>query len=111
MVDDLLGHGFSRISLLDISTTALDRARLRLGAAAGKITWIEADITQVRLPPISYDLWHDRALFHFLTGDQDRCRYIELVHSALKPGGYVIIATFAQDGPTRCSGLDTQRWR
>jgi len=110
LVDDLLTHGFSHISLLDISSAALERVRVRLGSATSKITWIEADITQVRLPTNTYDLWHDRALFHFLTNDADRCRYVELAHSALRPAGYLIIATFAHDGPVRCSGLDALRY-
>jgi SAM-dependent methyltransferase len=110
LVDDLLAYGYSHISLLDISSTALERAKARLGYASDKITWIEADILQVRLPSNTYDLWHDRALFHFLTNDSDRCRYVELAHNALKPDGYLIIATFAPDGPVRCSGLDTLRF-
>jgi len=110
LVDDLLAHGFTRISLLDISSAALERVKTRLGSASDKITWIEADITQVILPQKAYDLWHDRALFHFLTNDTDRRRYVELAQNALKPGGYLIIATFAHDGPVRCSGLDTLRY-
>lgn len=110
LVDDLLAYGFSQISLLDISSAALDRVRTRLASVAEKITWIEADITQVRLPTNTYDLWHDRALFHFLTSDSDRCHYVEQVHNALKPGGVLILATFAHDGPVRCSGLDTLRY-
>lgn len=110
LVDDLLACGFSRISLLDISPTALKRVRARLGSESDKITWIEADITQVRLPQNTFDLWHDRALFHFLTQDEDRRRYVELAHNTVKRGGDMIIATFAQDGPVRCSGLDTLRY-
>ena len=110
LVDDLLANGYSHISLLDISSVALERVKARLGPNTENITWIESDITQVVLPPHAYDLWHDRALFHFLTDDQARFRYVESARLALKPGGYMIVATFAQDGPIRCSGLDTQRY-
>jgi len=110
LVDDLLANGYTHISLLDISTAALERVKARLGPKSDYITWIEGDITQVGLPPQAYDIWHDRALFHFLTNDLDRCKYIEAVRLALKPGGHMIIATFTEDGPLRCSGLDTLRY-
>ncbi|HWP90944.1 MAG TPA: class I SAM-dependent methyltransferase [Thermodesulfobacteriota bacterium] len=110
LVDDLLARGFERLTVLDISSKAIDLAQSRLGFNAGKITWIEADITKVSLPENHYDLWHDRAVFHFLTGTEDRQKYVELVKDSLKPGGHVIIAAFALDGPPRCSGLDVVRY-
>jgi SAM-dependent methyltransferase len=110
LVDDLLANGYSRISLLDLSSAAFERVKARLGSKSDNISWIEADITQAKLPLQAYDVWHDRALFHFFTNDLDRRKYIEAARLALKPGGYLIIATFAQDGPLRCSGLDTRRY-
>jgi len=110
LVDDLLASGFTDISVLDISPAALERVKARLGPLSKQITWIEADITQVDLASQAYDLWHDRALFHFLTHAKERNQYVSVVQHALKPGGHLIVATFSQDGPTRCSGLDTQRY-
>ena len=110
LVDDLLDRGFERLTVLDVSPKAIELARARLGINADKITWIEADITRVSLPQNHYDLWHDRAVFHFLTGAEDRQKYLELVKDSLKPGGHIIIATFAPDGPPKCSGLDVVRY-
>ena len=110
LVDDLLTAGFQSITILDISATALQLARLRLGARADAVTWIEADITQTALPAHSYALWHDRAVFHFLTREADRQRYIDTLRQAIRPGAHVIVATFAPDGPHQCSGLDVQRY-
>jgi ubiquinone/menaquinone biosynthesis C-methylase UbiE len=110
LVDDLLTAGFQSLTVLDISTTALQLARLRLGARADAVTWIEADITQTALPAHSYALWHDRAVFHFLTQPADRQRYIDTLIRTTQPGGHVIVATFAPDGPQQCSGLDVQRY-
>jgi ubiquinone/menaquinone biosynthesis C-methylase UbiE len=110
LVDDLLEMGFKHITVLDISSAAIDAARARLGSRAEDVTWIEADITQVTLPHHYYDLWHDRAVFHFLTSAKDRQRYIEAVKHSLKPRGHVIVATFVPDGPPRCSGLDVVRY-
>jgi 2-polyprenyl-3-methyl-5-hydroxy-6-metoxy-1,4-benzoquinol methylase len=110
LVDDLLERGFKHITVLDISSIALNAARARLGSRAGKVKWIEDDVTQVTLPHHHYDLWHDRAVFHFLTGTEDRQRYTEAVSHSLKPGGHIIISTFAPDGPPKCSGLDVVRY-
>lgn len=111
LVDDLLDAGYSNLSVLDISGVALQAAQARLGKSAVRVHWIEADIMQLQLPEASVDVWHDRAVFHFLTEPQDRARYVELVRHAVKPGGHVIIATFAEDGPEKCSGLDIMRYR
>jgi SAM-dependent methyltransferase len=105
LVDDLLHEGYTALTVLDLSATALAAARARLGEQAQAVTWIEADITEVDLPPHSFDLWHDRAVFHFLTNEQERAAYVRVLLRALKPGGYLIVATFAVDGPTQCSGL------
>jgi ubiquinone/menaquinone biosynthesis C-methylase UbiE len=110
LVDNLLEAGFQSLTVLDISATALQVARQRLGACASAVTWIEADITQTTLPRHGYALWHDRAVFHFLTHLADRQRYIDTLRYALRPGGNVIVATFAPDGPQQCSGLDVQRY-
>lgn len=110
LVDDLLVAGFQNVSVLDISETALQVARQRLGTRAVDVNWIEADITQANLPRHAYDVWHDRAVFHFLTQAADRQRYIETVRQSVRPGGHVIVATFAPDGPDRCSGLEVVRY-
>ena len=110
LVDDLLAHRFQDITVLDISAGALHAAQERLGPRASEVTWLEADITTVSLPCDSYDVWHDRAVFHFLTRATDRQRYVQAVRQSVKPGGHVIVATFAADGPLRCSGLDTVRY-
>lgn len=110
LVDDLLVDGFRHVTVLDVSGAALAAARARLGERAASVTWLEADITQVALPRNTYDLWHDRAVFHFLTSDRDRQAYVAAVQRAVKPGGYVIVATFAEDGPLQCSGLPVVRY-
>lgn len=110
LVDDLLARNFQNITVLDISAAAIEKAQVRLGEQAQKVTWLEADITQVSLPNHRYDVWHDRAVFHFLTEAEDRRKYISALYGSLKPNGYVIIATFAPDGPLRCSGLDVVRY-
>jgi len=96
--------------VLDISAGAIAVARQRLGLQAAAVAWLEADITQADLPYHGYDVWHDRAVFHFLTRREDRARYVDAVRKAVRPGGYVIVATFAADGPTRCSGLEVSRY-
>ena len=110
LVDDLLALGFVRPTVLDISTVALQRARERLGGCVAEVEWIEGDITQISLPLAAFDLWHDRAVFHFLTDPTDRQRYVHTVQTALEPGGHLVIATFAQDGPEKCSGLEVVRY-
>lgn len=110
LVDDLLDDGYSNISVLDLSAAALDASRTRLGDRATKVKWIAGDITQVDLPRAAYDVWHDRAVFHFLTAREDREAYVRAVLHAVKPGGHVIVATFAEDGPEKCSGLPVMRY-
>jgi 2-polyprenyl-3-methyl-5-hydroxy-6-metoxy-1,4-benzoquinol methylase len=110
LVDDLLSQGYSNITVLDIASAALEKSQARLGTRATSVTWVEADITQASLPPAHYDLWHDRAVFHFLTEAKDRLSYTRAVEKSLKPGGHLIVATFAADGPKKCSGLDIVRY-
>jgi ubiquinone/menaquinone biosynthesis C-methylase UbiE len=110
LADDLLQHGFIDISVLDISAAALQKSKERLGAKADQIEWIEADITQVSLPGNHFDVWHDRAVFHFLTDAEDRRKYVELVMRSLKIGGHIIVASFGENGPQKCSGLDVVRY-
>jgi ubiquinone/menaquinone biosynthesis C-methylase UbiE len=110
LVDDLLANGYSNLTVLDLSAAALAAARKRLGASAAKVRWIEADITKVELPAHHFEVWHDRAVFHFLTSPEDRAAYVRAVFRAVKPGGHVIVATFAEDGPELCSGLPVIRY-
>lgn len=110
LVDDLLADGFSDVTVLDLSGAALSAARQRLGAYATRVKWLEADVTDADLPEHRYDLWHDRAVFHFLTEPQQRRAYVETVFRSVKHGGHVIVATFAEDGPTQCSGLPVMRY-
>lgn len=108
LVDALLQDGYRDIAVLDLSANALHAAKKRIGAAASKVDWIVADATTWR-PMKTYDVWHDRAAFHFLTDPHDRAAYVERLRSAIAPGGHVVIATFAPDGPETCSGLPVQR--
>ena len=96
--------------MLDISPAAIEVAKTRLGASAAAIQWIAGDITEVELEVARYDLWHDRAVFHFLTDVDDRAVYVRQVARAVKPGGHVIVATFGPEGPEKCSGLDVVRY-
>ena len=107
---DLLAAVFSDITVLDVSAQALATAQRRMGSAARKVSWVEADVTEADLPEDAYDLWHDRAVLHFLITDEARRAYLEVVERALRPGGLAIVATFAEDGPTECSGLPVQRY-
>ena len=111
LVDDLLAEGYRDLTVLDLSAAALRAARQRLGTQESEVRWIEADITEVDLPGKRYDIWHDRAVFHFLTTAQQREAYVRTVFNAVKPGGHVIVATFAEDGPLQCSGLPVIRYR
>ena len=110
LVDDLVANGYTDLTVLDLSGTALSAARKRLGVQESKVRWIEADITKVDLPASRYDIWHDRAVFHFLTDPADRAAYVKTVLRSVKPGGHVIVATFAEDGPLQCSGLPVMRY-
>ena len=110
LVDDLLARGYRDLSVLDISAAALNVARERLGEAADKATWLVADLLDAPLSQARYDLWHDRAVFHFLTEVEQRARYLRQLTRALKPGGHAVLATFGPQGPLKCSGLDTVRY-
>lgn len=110
LVDDLIAEGYEDISVLDISQKAIDVAKERLGKLAGKAHWYCADITQASLPKNYFDVWHDRAVFHFLTQEDDRQAYVEQVMRSVKHGGYVIMSTFGPEGPEKCSGLDVVRY-
>ncbi len=110
LVDDLLARGYADLTVLDISREALDVARRRLGGAADRVRWIAGDVTRAPLEAARYDLWHDRAVFHFLTTAEDREAYVRQVIRAVRPGGHVVVATFAPDGPETCSGLDVVRY-
>lgn len=110
LVDDLLGLGYRALTVLDISQRALELARQRLGAQSAAVDWLNADITSVDLPVSRFELWHDRAVFHFLTTPEQRSGYLRALLSALRPAGHVIIGTFAPDAPPRCSGLPVQRY-
>ncbi len=110
LVDDLLDAGYTDLTVLDLAGAALAVAKSRLGERAAGIHWLEADVRSVALPPAHYAVWHDRAVFHFLTDATDRARYVAQVERAVRPGGHVLVATFAEDGPTRCSGLPVARY-
>lgn len=110
LVDDLLTGRFKHVSVLDLSASALEVARRRLGSLGQNVTWITGDILTVELPEQTYDIWHDRAVFHFLTDPADRMAYVGQVMKSVKPGGHVIVATFAPDGPEQCSGLPVARY-
>jgi ubiquinone/menaquinone biosynthesis C-methylase UbiE len=110
LVDDLLADGYSNLTVLDLSSAALSAAKERLGARAAAVRWLEADITEIDLPRLEYEVWHDRAVFHFLTSEEDRAAYVRAVLRAVKHGGHVIVATFAEDGPEQCSGLPVVRY-
>jgi len=110
LVDDLLARGYENITVLDVSQTALEVTKNRLGVLAEQIHWIVGDITQVQLEPLAYDVWHDRAVFHFLTSIEQRAAYVRNVAKAVKPGGHVIVSTFGPEGPTKCSGLEVMRY-
>ncbi|HVS61509.1 MAG TPA: class I SAM-dependent methyltransferase [Gemmatimonadaceae bacterium] len=110
LVDTLVERRLGRVTVLDLSGAALARARARLGSRAGEVTWLEADVTRAELGPQAYDFWHDRAVFHFLTDAEDRRAYVDQVRRSVKPGGHVLVATFAEDAPARCSGLPVVRY-
>jgi SAM-dependent methyltransferase len=110
LVDDLLTQNYESVTVLDISNTALSLLRERLGHDAKKVHWLGADITGVDLPPGHFDLWHDRAVFHFLTEDDQIQRYRQNLVNSLKPRGHSIIGTFAPEAPAKCSGLPVQRY-
>jgi 2-polyprenyl-3-methyl-5-hydroxy-6-metoxy-1,4-benzoquinol methylase len=110
LIDDLLARGYHNVTVLDISQTAIDVTKKRLGTASENVRWLIGDITTIKLEPRSYDVWHDRAVFHFLTSTDERRAYVRQVAWAVKPGGHVIVSTFGPEGPTKCSGLDVIRY-
>jgi ubiquinone/menaquinone biosynthesis C-methylase UbiE len=110
LVDDLLATFCAKITVLDISETALQLSKIRLGSLAQRVQWIAGNVLHVSLPNRAYDLWHDRAAFHFLTEEMDRKLYLRQLESTLKTGGHAVLATFGPDGPERCSGLPTMRY-
>lgn len=110
LVDDLLAGGYRNLSVLDLSPTAIEVARARTGEAGRQVTWLVADVATADLTPQAYDVWHDRAVFHFLTEPDRRAAYVRQVARSVKPGGHVIVATFGPEGPVKCSGLDVVRY-
>jgi SAM-dependent methyltransferase len=110
LVDDLVARGHTDLTLLDISNTAVEATRRRLGSGAERVRWICGDVRSVHLPDARYDLWHDRAVFHFLTDPTHRAEYVSQVARSVRVGGHVIVGTFGPDGPLRCSGLDVVRY-
>ncbi|MBK7826571.1 class I SAM-dependent methyltransferase [Nannocystis sp.] len=110
LVDDLLDRGHRRVTVLDLSQHAIDVARERLGDRAARVDWRVADVTRADLPDATYAVWHDRAVFHFLTDPEQRARYVAQVRRSVLPGGHVIVATFGPEGPEKCSGLDVVRY-
>lgn len=109
-VDDLLDAGYRNITVLDISEDALASVKKRLGKRADAVSWITADITSVELPTQYFDVWHDRAVFHFLTEPKQQQEYRDTLYNAIKPGGHLIIGTFTTEAPPKCSGLPVQRY-
>jgi ribosomal protein L11 methylase PrmA len=107
LVDFLLDEGFENITVLDISEKAIEKAKLRLGANANKVNWIVSDITQF-VPTTHYDVWHDRAAFHFLTSQEQINSYVAIVKKFVS--NYIIIGTFSENGPKKCSGLDIKQY-
>jgi SAM-dependent methyltransferase len=109
LADCLVSQGYEDVTVLDLSAAALAAARSRMGDRANRVTWIAADVTNWE-PSRSYDIWHDRAAFHFLADENDQAAYVARLRRALRPGGHAIIGTFATDGPERCSGLVVSRY-
>lgn len=110
LVDDLLLHGYKNLTVLDVSQTAIEITKKRLGTASEQVRWLIGDIVEIELEPHAYDLWHDRAVFHFLTTSERRLAYVRRVTRAVKRGGHVIVSTFGPEGPTKCSGLEVMRY-
>ena len=110
LVDGLLETGYSDITVLDLSGSALEVAQARLGDSASRVRWIEANVLTAALDEGRYGVWHDRAVFHFLTDPTDRARYVAQSYRAVRPGAHVIVASFGPEGPQRCSGLEVVRY-
>jgi SAM-dependent methyltransferase len=109
LVDVLIEKGYENIYVLDISATALERARTRLGEKASKVHWIVSDITDF-IPAVKFDFWHDRAAFHFLTSEEKIDKYVHLAEQSINPGGYLVLGTFSEKGPAKCSGLEIKQY-
>ena len=110
LVDDLLADGYQNVTVLDVSQAAIEATKRRLESAAQGVRWLVADVTNVEFAPGAYDVWHDRAVFHFLTAPDQRLAYVRQVVHAVKPYGHVLVSTFGPEGPTKCSGLDVVRY-
>jgi 2-polyprenyl-3-methyl-5-hydroxy-6-metoxy-1,4-benzoquinol methylase len=110
LVDDLLAAGYENLAVLDVSETAIGVTKKRLGQAAERVRWIAGDITHVELQAGAYDVWHDRAVFHFLTSLEERAAYVRQAARAVKSRGHVLVSTFGPEGPQKCSGLDVVRY-
>ena len=110
LVDDLLDAGYRNVSVLDLSSKALEVSQLRLGERAAQVTWLVGDVLEHGFEPKSVDVWHDRAVFHFLTDPGQRHRYVAQVARALKPSGFAVVGAFGPEGPTQCSGLPVSRY-
>lgn len=110
LIDDLLLRGYSNLTVLDVSQAAITLTQQRLGAASGHVHWLVANITKIELQPNAYDIWHDRAVFHFLTTREERIAYVRQVARAVKTGGHIIVSTFGPEGPAKCSGLEVMRY-
>lgn len=108
-VDALLDRGYNNVYVLDISANAIERAKKRLGEKANKVNWIVSDITEFE-PKVKFDFWHDRAAFHFLTSDENVYKYVSIAENAINPNGYLILGTFSENGPKKCSGLDIKQY-
>ncbi len=108
-VDALLDKGYQNIWVLDISAKAIERAKKRLGKRASNVNWIVSDVTEFE-PPVQFDFWHDRAAFHFLTTEDTIYKYLSIAEDAIKQDGYLILGTFSENGPTKCSGLDIKQY-
>lgn len=109
LVDHLLDLGYQDITVLDISEAAIDRAKKRLGNKAKNVKWIVADVTNFK-PTEKYDFWHDRAAFHFLTDEQEISHYLQTAKENIKPSGILIIGTFSEQGPKKCSGIEIKQY-
>jgi 2-polyprenyl-3-methyl-5-hydroxy-6-metoxy-1,4-benzoquinol methylase len=110
LVDDLLARGYENVSVLDVSQTAIEVTKKRLGIASDLVHWITADVADFEFALNTYDVWHDRAVFHFLTATTKRRAYVRQVARSVKPGGHVLVGTFGPEGPKKCSGLDVVRY-
>ena len=108
-VDALLDKGYQNIYVLDISAQAIERAKQRLGPASSKVNWIVADVTEF-IPPVQFDFWHDRAAFHFLTTEDKIYKYVSIAEHAIRKNGYLVLGTFSEKGPEKCSGLEVKQY-